>query len=426
MFDIKWIRDNAQTFDDGLRRRGLEPQADRIIALDEKRRALLTSLQEAQSQRNAASKDIGKAKAAKDDTTATRLMTEVAALKQTIATGEEEERRLDAEIRDVLSVIPNTPRTDVPFGKDETGNVEVRKIGTPATFAFAPKQHFEIGEALGLMDFEAAQKISGARFVVLKGALARLERAIASFMLDLHTGEFGYTEVNPPLLVKDPAAYGTGNLPKFAEDLFKTTNDFWLIPTAEISLTNLVRESIVDEKELPMRLTALTPCFRAEAGAAGRDTRGMIRQHQFSKVELVSVVTPEMALEEHERMTSCAEEVLKRLGLPFRTMLLCTGDMGFASQKTYDIEVWLPGQNTYREISSCSVCGEFQARRMDARYRPKDGGKPIYVNTLNGSGLAVGRTLVAVLENYQQADGSVVVPEALRPYMGGLAQIQKV
>ncbi|RUO97959.1 serine--tRNA ligase [Hyphomicrobium sp.] len=426
MFDIKWIRDNAQTFDDGLRRRGLEPQADRIIALDEKRRALLTSLQEAQSQRNAASKDIGKAKAAKDDTTATRLMTEVAALKQTIATGEEEERRLDAEIRDVLSVIPNTPRTDVPFGKDETGNVEVRKIGTPATFGFAPKQHFEIGEALGLMDFEAAQKISGARFVVLKGALARLERAIASFMLDLHTGEFGYTEVNPPLLVKDPAAYGTGNLPKFAEDLFKTTNDFWLIPTAEISLTNLVRDQIIDEAQLPMRMTAWTPCFRSEAGAAGRDTRGMIRQHQFSKVELVSVVTPEMALEEHERMTSCAEEVLKRLGLPFRTMLLCTGDMGFASQKTYDIEVWLPGQNTYREISSCSVCGEFQARRMDARYRPKDGGKPIYVNTLNGSGLAVGRTLVAVLENYQQADGSVVVPEALRPYMGGLAQIQKV
>lgn len=426
MFDIKWIRDNAQTFDDGLRRRGLEPQADRIIALDEKRRALLTSLQEAQSQRNAASKDIGKAKAAKDDTTATRLMTEVAALKQTIATGEEEERRLDAEIRDVLSVIPNTPRTDVPFGKDETGNVEVRKIGTPVTFGFAPKQHFEIGEALGLMDFEAAQKISGARFVVLKGALARLERAIASFMLDLHTGEFGYTEVNPPLLVKDQAAYGTGNLPKFAEDLFKTTNDFWLIPTAEISLTNLVRDQIIDEAQLPMRMTAWTPCFRSEAGAAGRDTRGMIRQHQFSKVELVSVVTPEMALEEHERMTSCAEEVLKRLGLPFRTMLLCTGDMGFASQKTYDIEVWLPGQNTYREISSCSVCGEFQARRMDARYRPKDGGKPIYVNTLNGSGLAVGRTLVAVLENYQQADGSVVVPEALRPYMGGLAQIQKV
>jgi seryl-tRNA synthetase len=425
VFDIKWIRDNAETFDEGLRRRGLEPQAGRIIALDDKRRALLTSLQEAQSQRNAASKEIGKAKAAKDEATASRLMAEVAALKDTIASGEEEERVLDAEIRDVLSVIPNTPRADVPYGTDETGNVEVRKVGTPGTFDFAPKQHFEIGEALGLMDFEAAQKISGARFVVLKGALARLERAIASFMLDLHTGEFGYTEVNPPLLVKDQAAYGTGNLPKFAEDLFKTTNDFWLIPTAEVSLTNLVREQILDEAQLPMRMTAWTPCFRSEAGAAGRDTRGMIRQHQFSKVELVSVVTPETAVEEHERMTSCAEEVLKRLGLPFRTMLLCTGDMGFASQKTYDIEVWLPGQNAYREISSCSVCGDFQARRMDARYRPKDGGKPVYPNTLNGSGLAVGRTLIAVLENYQQADGTVVIPDALLPYMGGLAQIQK-
>lgn len=425
MFDIKWIRDNAETFDEGLRRRGLEPQAGRIVALDDKRRALLTTLQEAQSQRNAASKEIGKAKATKDEATASRLMAEVAALKETIASGEEEERVLDAEIRDVLSVIPNTPRADVPFGTDETGNVEVRKIGTPGTFAFAPKQHFEIGEALGLMDFEAAQKISGARFVVLKGALARLERAIASFMLDLHTGEFGYTEVNPPLLVKDQAAYGTGNLPKFAEDLFRTTNDFWLIPTAEIPLSNLVREQILDEAQLPMRMTAWTPCFRSEAGAAGRDTRGMIRQHQFSKVELVSIVTPEAALEEHERMTSCAEEVLKRLGLPFRTMLLCTGDMGFASQKTYDIEVWLPGQNAYREISSCSVCGDFQARRMDARFRPKDGGKPVYVNTLNGSGLAVGRTLIAVLENYQQADGTVVIPDALRPYMGGIAQIQK-
>ncbi|HET6390545.1 serine--tRNA ligase [Hyphomicrobium sp.] len=425
MFDIKWIRDNAETFDEGLRRRGLEPQAAHLIALDEKRRALLTSLQEAQSQRNAASKEIGKAKAAKDEATASRLMTEVAELKQAIAKGEEDERQLDAEIRDALSVIPNTPREDVPFGTDETGNVEVRKVGTPKAFDFAPKQHFEIGEALGLMDFEAAQKISGARFVVTKGAIARLERAIGSFMLDLHTSEFGYTEVNPPLLVKDQAAYGTGNLPKFAEDLFKTTNDYWLIPTAEISLTNLVREQILNEAQLPKRMTAWTPCFRSEAGAAGRDTRGMIRQHQFSKVELVSVVTPDKALEEHERMTSCAEEVLKRLGLPFRTMLLCTGDMGFASQKTYDIEVWLPGQNTYREISSCSVCGDFQARRMDARYRPKDGGKPVYVHTLNGSGLAVGRTLVAVLENYQQADGSVVVPEVLRPYMGGLTQIQK-
>jgi len=425
VFDIKWIRDNAEAFDDGLKRRGLAPQAAAVIALDDKRRATLTTLQEAQSRRNAASKEIGKAKASKDEATATRLMAEVAELKDVIAKGEDDERRLDADIKALLEVIPNLPRTDVPEGADETGNVEVRKVGTPARFDFAPKQHFEIGEALGLMDFEAAQKISGARFVVLKGALARLERALASFMLDLHTGEFGYTEVNPPILVKDQAAYGTAQLPKFAEDLFKTTNDFWLLPTAEISLTNLVREQIIDDAQLPMRVTAWTPCFRSEAGAAGRDTRGMIRQHQFSKVELVSITTPEESLEEHERMTGCAEEVLKRLGLPFRTMLLCTGDMGFASQKTYDIEVWLPGQNTYREISSCSVCGDFQARRMDARYRSKDGGKPIYVHTLNGSGLAVGRTLIAVLENYQQADGSVIIPDVLRPYMGGLTKIVK-
>jgi seryl-tRNA synthetase len=425
VFDIKWIRDNAEAFDEGLRRRGLEPQATALIALDDKRRATLTTLQDAQSRRNAASKEIGKAKGAKDEATASRLMAEVAELKDKIAKGEDDERKLDAEIKAALEVIPNLPRADVPDGADETDNVEVRKVGTPGAFDFAPKQHFEIGEALGLMDFEAAQKISGARFVVLKGALARLERAIASFMLDLHTGEFGYTEVNPPLLVKDQAAYGTGNLPKFAEDLFKTTNDFWLIPTAEVSLTNLVRESIIEEAQLPMRMTAWTPCFRSEAGAAGRDTRGMIRQHQFSKVELVSITPPEKSLEEHERMTSCAEEVLKRLGLPFRTVLLCTGDMGFASQKTYDIEVWLPGQNAYREISSCSVCGEFQARRMDARFRPKDGGKPVHVHTLNGSGMAVGRTLVAVLENYQQADGSVTIPEALRSYMGGLTKIAK-
>lgn len=423
MFDIKWIRDNAEAFDDGLKRRGLAPQAAAVIALDDKRRATLTTLQDAQSRRNAASKEIGKAKAIKDEATAARLMAEVAELKDVIAKGEDDERRLDADIKSVLEVIPNLPRADVPEGADETGNVEVRKVGTPARFDFAPKQHFEIGEALGLMDFEAAQKISGARFVVLKGALARLERALANFMLDLHTGEFGYTEVNPPILVKDQAAYGTAQLPKFAEDLFKTTNDFWLLPTAEISLTNLVREQIIDEAQLPMRVTAWTPCFRSEAGAAGKDTRGMIRQHQFSKVELVSITTPEESLEEHERMTGCAEEILKRLGLPFRTMLLCTGDMGFASQKTYDIEVWLPGQNTYREISSCSVCGDFQARRMDARYRSKDGGKPIYVHTLNGSGLAVGRTLIAVLENYQQADGSVIIPDVLRPYMGGMTKI---
>jgi seryl-tRNA synthetase len=425
VFDIKWIRDNADAFDASLKRRQLEPQAAELIALDDKRRVCLTALQNAQSRRNAASKEIGKAKAAKDDATVSNLMTEVADLKDRIAKGEEEARGLDAQIKAAIEVIPNLPRAEVPDGADEKSNAEVRKVGTPRTFDFAPKQHFEIGEALGLMDFEGAQKISGARFVVLKGALARLERAIACFMLDLHTGEFGYTEVNPPLLVKDQAAYGTGNLPKFAEDLFKTTNDFWLIPTAEVPLTTLVRESIVEEAQLPMRLTAWTPCFRSEAGAAGRDTRGMIRQHQFSKVELVSITTPEKSLDEHERLTGCAEEVLKRLGLPYRTMLLSTGDMGFASQKTYDIEVWLPGQNTYREISSCSLCGDFQARRMDARYRPKDGGKPQHVHTLNGSGLAVGRTLIAVLENYQQADGSVTIPEALQPYMGGLTAIAK-
>jgi len=453
VFDIKWIRDNAAVFDEGLKRRGLnEPKAADLIAVDDKRRALLTKLQEAQSRRNAASKEVGKAKGAKDEATASKLMAEVAALKDQIAKGEEDERQLDKQIREELSLIPNLPREDVPFGTDETGNVEVRKVGTPGKFEFAPKQHFEIGEALGLMDFEAAQKISGARFVVLKGALARLERAIASFMLDLHTGEFGYVEHNPPLLVKDRSAFGTGNLPKFAEDLFEAVSNLeglfrladsvgsaevflagrktygerlWLIPTAEVSLTNLVRESIIDEAQLPMRMTAWTPCFRSEAGAAGRDTRGMIRQHQFSKVELVSITAPEKSLEEHARMTSCAEEVLKRLSLPFRTMFLCTGDMGFASQKTFDIEVWLPGQGTYREISSCSVCGDFQARRMDARYRPKDGGKPVYVHTLNGSGLAVGRTLIAVLENYQQADGSVIIPDALRPYMGGLTKIER-
>jgi seryl-tRNA synthetase len=313
----------------------------------------------------------------------------------------------------------------VPLGKDEKDNKEVRKVGKPTRFSFKPKQHFELGEALGLMDFETAAKISGARFVILKGALARLERALAAFMLDLHTGEFGYSENIVPLLVKDQAAYGTGNLPKFAEDLFQTTNGFWLIPTAEVSLTNFVRESTLDEDRLPMRLTAWTPCFRSEAGAAGKDTRGMIRQHQFSKVELVSITTPEASLAEHERMTSCAEEVLKRLGLPFRTILLCTGDMGFASRKTYDIEVWLPGEDTYREISSCSVCGDFQARRMNARYRPKGSKELRFAHTLNGSGLAVGRTLIAVLENYQQADGSVTIPEKLVPYMGGLTKIEK-
>jgi seryl-tRNA synthetase len=470
VFDIKWIRDNADAFDAGLKARGLEPASAKLLELDEALRRTKTTLQEAQTRRNAASKEIGRAKGAKDEALAAKLMAEVAALKETIAKGETEEREQDAALTAALSVIPNLPREDVPLGADETGNKEVRRVGEPRTFDFAPKQHFEIGEALGLMDFETAGKVSGARFVFLKGAIARLERAIASFMLDTHTGEFGYTEMNPPLLVRDEAAYGTGNLPKFADDLFATsrmasresaaaaikkyqlTNSIpksweaprefeevvaeidkvraeldrlWLIPTAEVSLTNVVRESIVDEVQLPMRMTAWTPCFRSEAGAAGRDTRGMIRQHQFSKVELVSVTTPEESLAEHERMTACAEEILKRLGLPYRTMLLCTGDMGFASQKTYDIEVWLPGQDAYREISSCSVCGDFQARRMGARYRPKGAKDVRYVHTLNGSGLAVGRTLVAVLENYQQADGSVIIPEALQPYMGGATKIEK-
>jgi len=453
VFDIKWIRDNPEAFDAGLAKRGLAPQSATLIALDEARRAHITKLQDAQARRNAVSKEIGKAKAAKDEALADQLMAEVAALKEQLAAGEGEERQLDAKLRDALSVIPNLPLDEVPLGKDEKDNVEVRKVGAPPKLDFQPKQHFEIGEALGLMDFATAAKISGARFVVLKGALARLERALGQFMLDLHTSEFGYSENIVPLLVKTHAAYGTGNLPKFAADLFQirrqAQNDevaklvpnsdggyfagaaivppesFWLIPTAEVSLTNFVREEILDEAKLPMRLTALTPCFRSEAGAAGRDTRGMIRQHQFTKVELVSITTPEESLAEHERMTACAEEVLKRLGLPFRTILLCTGDMGFASQKTYDIEVWLPGENTYREISSCSVCGDFQARRMNARFRPKGAKDTRFVHTLNGSGLAVGRTLIAVLENYQQADGSVVVPEVLRPYMGGLARIEK-
>ncbi|HML44545.1 MAG TPA: serine--tRNA ligase [Hyphomicrobium zavarzinii] len=425
MFDIKWIRDNAEAFDAGLKSRGLEPLSPKLIELDEARRRHLAKLQDAQSRRNAVSKEIGKAKAAKDEALATKLMAEVAELKEVIQQGEEEERALTKAVDDALSVIPNLPREDVPLGKDETGNVEVRRVGTPRAFDFKPKQHFEIGEALGLMDFETAGKVSGARFVFLKGALSRLDRAIGSFMLDLHTTTFGYTETNPPLLVRDDAAYGTGNLPKFAEDLFQTTNGYWLIPTAEISLTNVVRDQILDEAQLPIRMTAWTPCFRSEAGAAGRDTRGMIRQHQFSKVELVSITTPEESLAEHERMTNCAEEVLKRLGLPYRTMLLCTGDMGFASRKTYDLEVWLPGQDAYREISSCSVCGDFQARRMGARYRAKGSKDVRFVHTLNGSGLAVGRTLVAVLENYQQADGSVTIPEALQPYMGGATKIEK-
>jgi seryl-tRNA synthetase len=418
MFDIRWIRENGEAFDAGLKKRGLLPMAADILAIDERRRAHITKLQEAQARRNAASKEIGKAKAAKDDKAAEKLMKEVADLKAQIQDGEEEEKSLTGAINHALAGLPNTPLPDVPDGRDADDNVEVRRWGDPPALDFKAKQHFEIGEALALMDFEAATRISGARFVVLKGALARLERALAQFMLDLHTRENGYTEIVPPYLVRDEAMFGTAQLPKFADDQYRTTNGMWLIPTSEVSLTNLVREQILDEDALPIRVTAYSPCFRMEAGAAGKDMRGMIRQHQFSKVELVSITRPEESLAEHERMTRCAEGVLQRLELPYRVMLLCTGDMGFSAQKTYDIEVWLPGQDTYREISSCSVCGDFQARRMSARFRPRDGKDVRFVHTLNGSGLAVGRALIAVLESYQQADGSVLIPKALQPYMG--------
>jgi seryl-tRNA synthetase len=429
MHDIRAIRDNRDAFVAGLTRRGMASPAalaDDLVARDKDLRALQTRLQEAQARRNEASKLIGRAKAQKDENQADVLMAEVAGLKDEIAKGEERERMLQAELRDALANIPNLPASDVPDGADETANVEVisRRWGT-APGMNAPKEHFDLGEALGLMDFERAAKVSGARFVYLKGALARLERALTSFMLDLHTEQFGYTEVAPPMLVREQAMFGTNQLPKFAEESFRTTTDYWLIPTAEVPLTNYVREEILDESSLPLRFTAGTPCFRAEAGAAGKDTRGMIRMHQFSKVELVSIATPDQSQAEHERMTDCAQEVLKRLGLHHRVMTLCTGDMGFGAQKTYDIEVWLPGQNRFREISSCSNCGEFQARRMNARYRPKGEKSTRFVHTLNGSGLATGRTLVAILENYQEADGSIAVPEVLRPYMGGIDRIAK-
>lgn len=425
MHDIKWIRDNADAFDAALKSRGIAPLAASLLALDDTRRAEMTKLQEVQARQNAASKAIGQAKAQKDEAKAQALMAEVADAKAAIQAGEAAARELEADLTHALEVIPNVPVSAVPVGANEHGNVEVRKVGTPRQFNFTPKQHFEIGEAMGLMDFAAAAKISGARFVVTKGEIARMERALAQFMLDLHTEEHGYTEVNPPFLVRAESAYGTGNLPKFEDDLFKTTAGLYLVPTAEIPVTNIVREEIVDESALPMRFTAWTPCFRSEAGSAGRDTRGMIRMHQFMKVELVSITTPEQSDDEHERMTKAAETVLARLGLPFRTMLLCTGDMGFSSRKTYDIEVWLPGQGAYREISSCSNCGDFQARRMNARYRPAGEKGTRFVHTLNGSGVAVGRCLVAVLENYQNVDGTVTVPEALRPYMGGIDTIGK-
>ncbi len=472
MLDLKLIRDNPEILKAALMARGQSADAadsllESIRDLDGRRREQIARLQDAQTRRNTISKQVGKAKAEKREDDAETLMAEIAGLKDIIAEGEAEEKDLTDQLENTLAGIPNLPAEDVPVG-DERANTELRRWGEQRKFDFAPKQHFELGEQLGLMDFEAAAKLSGSRFVVLKGALARLERSLGAFMLDLQTAESGYTEVAPPLLVRDHAMFGTAQLPKFLEDQFsvyagpaggeplrlsqaayadrlqeaRSVGDeetverlvtaypdeylepaFWLIPTAEVPLTNLVREEILDEATLPIRVTALTPCFRAEAGAAGKDTRGMVRLHQFSKVELVSITTPEQSAEEHERMTACAETVLRRLELPFRTIVLATGDMGFGARKTYDIEVWLPGQDSYREISSCSNCGDFQARRMSARYRPKGGKDVRFVHTLNGSGLAIGRTLIAVMENYQQADGSIRIPEALVPYMGGITAI---
>jgi seryl-tRNA synthetase len=503
MHDIKWIRENPQAFDAGLARRSLSAQSATLIALDEQRRGAIQKAEAAQARRNAASKDIGAAKKNKDEAAAAKLMAEVAQLKDAMPALEAEEKKLSKHLEDALAEIPNLPAADVPDGKDEHANVEHHHFGAKRNYSFQPKQHFELGEELRQMDFETAAKLSGARFVVLKSGLARMERAIGQFFVDVHTSEHGYTEIAPPLLVRDEVMYGTAQLPKFREDQFGTATTFtrriaelegqiasfeyfigqreaekieyadlyrpipdgvnpiaasteayladltkhrtsalaeieaikkdspsaskslWLIPTAEVPLTNLVRESIVDEAELPMRLTAYTPCFRAEAGAAGKDTRGMIRQHQFNKVELVSITTPEQSKDEHERMLSCAEEVLRRLGLHYRVVTLCTGDMGFASQKTYDIEVWLPGQGAYREISSCSNCGDFQARRMNARFRGKEDRTSRFVHTLNGSGVAVGRALIAVMETYQQEGGSIAVPDVLQGYMGGRKIIEK-
>jgi seryl-tRNA synthetase len=460
MHDIRLIRENPEAFDDGLRRRGLPPLAESLIALDEKRRAAILALQRAQERRNAASKQIGAAMARKDAVAAEDFRAEVAEAKAKMPELEAAEREASAALEKTLAEIPNLPLDDTPDGKDENDNVELRRHGAPPVLpeGFQPKEHFEIGEALGLMDFDTAAKLSGARFVVLKGALARLSRALEQFMLDLHTSEHGYMEIEPPLLVRDAAMFGTTQLPKFEDDQFwaiggevlRAPSDdeialldpldaqaalvsrfsqlrssrLGLIPTAEVSLTNLVRESILDEKALPLRFTAGTACFRAEAGAAGKDTRGMIRQHQFKKVELVSITAPEQSRAEHERMTACAEEVLKRLGLHYRVVTLCAGDTGFGSQKTYDIEVWLAGQGRFREISSCSICGDFQARRMNARFKAADAKSTRFVHTLNGSGVAVGRALVAVLEHYQGPDGSVAIPEVLRPYMGGLGRIE--
>jgi seryl-tRNA synthetase len=484
MHDIKWIRDNPDAFDRGLARRGLPGEAKRLIEIDERRRAAIQKAEAALARRNAASREIGAAKKSNEEAAAQALMAEVARLKAEIPALEAKEKKLSKELDDALAQIPNLPLPEVPDGEGPSGNVEHHRFGAKRNYGFAPQQHFDLGEALGQMDFETAAKLSGARFVVLKRGLARLERALGQFMLDVHTNEHGYIEVAPPLLVRDEVMFGTAQLPKFKDDQFSTSRSsnqadelfdnmievgrklaaaevqagkpaggmeqlkeifvqqisewrkrfdselaeqlkLWLIPTAEVPLTNLVRESIVDEAALPLRFTAGTPCFRAEAGAAGKDTRGMIRQHQFDKVELVSITTPEQSKDEHERMLACAEEVLRRLDLHYRVVTLCTGDMGFAAQKTYDIEVWLPGQNMYREISSCSLCGEFQARRMNARYRAKDGRQIRYVHTLNGSGVAVGRALIAVMETYQQQGGSIAVPDVLQSYMGGLKAIER-
>jgi seryl-tRNA synthetase len=424
MHDIRAIRDNPEAYDRGWGSRGLEPQTPAILELDRKLRAAQTALQDAQSRRNEASKLIGQAKARKDEAEARRLMAEVEQLKSAMAIETDLEKAAGEELRALLSGLPNLPAADVPLGADEHANAEQRRWGQAPTINDA-QDHVSLGEGLGLMDFEAAARTSGARFVYLKGQLARLERAIASFMLDIQTIEHGYTEVSPPILVRDEAMYGTGQLPKFGEDSFRTIDGRWLIPTAEVSLTNMVLGQIVEEGELPLRLTALTPCFRLEAGASGRDTRGMIRQHQFYKVELVSITTPETSEEEHERMTGCAEAVLQRLELPYRTMLLCTGDMGFSAKKTYDLEVWLPSQGQYREISSCSNCGDFQARRMDARFKKPGEKGARFLHTLNGSGLAVGRTLVAILENYQDEGGRIAIPAPLRPYMAGATHLER-
>ncbi|MEO0635963.1 MAG: serine--tRNA ligase [Pseudomonadota bacterium] len=423
MFDIKWIRENPQAFDEGIAKRGLEPQADALIALDESRRSHLQALQDAQERRNAASKLIGQAKAKGDEEAAQAAIAEVAEVKAFIQGGEDKERELTAALRDALSVLPNLPLDDVPEGEDEADNALLKTVGEKPEFGFEPKEHFDLGEATGQMDFNAASKLAGSRFSLLNGPLARLARALGQYMIDTHTEQHGYTETYVPLLVRDHALFGTSQLPKFEEDLFKTTDDRYLIPTAEVPLTNLVAGEIVSHDYLPRRYTALTPCFRSEAGSAGRDTRGMLRQHQFEKVELVSVIDAESGEAELERMLGCAEAILTGLGLHYRVMTLCTGDMGFGARKTYDIEVWLPGQDAYREISSCSYCGDFQARRMNARYRKEGEKATTFLHTLNGSGVAVGRALIAVIENYQREDGSIAVPDALQPYMGGTTEI---